>query len=273
MLISLSSLQAKELDNSTNEIQAIIKKGKLVVAMYSKDAPPFYFVDKNNQLTGYDVVLIEGFAHLLGIPVEFNRSSKFLNDTVTMVENHDADLAITKLSMTFKRAMRVLFTEPVVTLHQALLINRLELIKQLNGRPQEEAIQHLTGKLGVVAKSSYVDYAKHFSNMEIVGYDSWDEVTADARQGKITAAMRDDAEVKLILREHPDYALDLMSVMLKDALDPKGIAVSIDNSQLKDLLNFYLKTLDWHVSADLLINNYDTEIKVLKQKIDMQEQQ
>ena len=276
MFFSSPSVQAKEESNniqSFNEVQEIIKRGKLVVAMYSKDAPPFYFVDKNNQLTGFDVVLIEGFAKLLGVSVEYNRSAKFLNDTVTMVENHEVDLAITKLSMTFNRASRVLFADPYITLHQSLLINRLELIKQLNGRPQEEAIQNLSGKLGVVAKSSYVDYAKHFHNMELIAYPTWDEAIKNAREGKITAAFRDDAEVKLILREHPEYALDLMSVILKDAKDPKGIAVSTDHNQLRLLLNFYIKTLDWNITGDQMINNYDKEITILKQKIAMQEQQ
>ncbi len=276
MLFNLPSVQAKEElygNEPANEIQDIIKRGKLVVAMYSKDAPPFYFVDKNNQLTGFDVVLIEGFAKLLGVPVEFDRSANFLDDIITKVQNHDADVAISKLSMTFKRASRVLFTEPNVNLHQALLINRLELTKQLHGRPQEEAIQNLSGKLGVVARSSYIDYAKHFKNMKVVTYISWKLAVEDVREGKITAAFRDDAEIKLVLRDHPEYALDLMSVLLKDAIDPKGIAVAIDHDQLKNLLNFYLKTLDWHVTGDVMINNYDNEMARLKQKIAMQEEQ
>ena len=276
MLFGLPSVQAAEnaiSNESSNVLQDIVKRGKLVVAMYSKDVPPFYYVDKNKQLTGFDVVLIEGFAKLLGVSVEYNRSAKFLDDTVTLVENHDVDLAISKLSLTFNRASRVLFTDPYITLHQSLLINRLELSKQLQGRPQEEVIQNLTGKLGVVAKSSYVDYAKHFHNMEVVSYGSWAEAIKDAREGKITAAFRDDAEVKLIAREHPEYALDLMSVILKDAKDPKGIAVSIDHNQLRLLLNFYIKTLDWNITADQMVNNYDKEINKLKQKIAMQEQQ
>jgi len=75
------------------------------------------------------------------------------------------------------------------------------------------------------------------------------------------------------LREHPEYALDLMSVILKDAKDPKGIAVSTDHNQLRLLLNFYIKTLDWNITGDQMINNYDKEITILKQKIAMQEQQ
>ncbi|MEI6146762.1 MAG: transporter substrate-binding domain-containing protein [Methylococcales bacterium] len=276
MLFGLTSVQATEnaiSNESSNVVQDIVKRGKLVVAMYSKDAPPFYYVNKDNQLTGFDVVLIEGFAKLLGVPVEFNRSAKFLDDTVTMVQNHEVDLAITKLSMTFNRASRVFFSDPYITLHQSLLINRLELTKQMQGRPQEEVIQNLSGKLGVVAKSSYADYAKHFKNMEVVPYSAWGDAIKDAREGKITAVFRDDAEIKLIAHDRPEYALDLMSVILKDAKDPKGIAVSKDHNQLRLLINLYIKSLDWKITADQMINNYDKEINKLKQKIAMQEQQ
>ncbi|MGZ4977206.1 MAG: substrate-binding periplasmic protein [Methylobacter sp.] len=250
-----------------NEIQAIIKRGKLIVAMYGQDTPPFYYTDKNNELTGIDVVLIKGFADLLGVDVEFDRSAKFLDDVVEKVEKHQADLAICKLSMTFGRAQRVLFAEPYANLHQSLLVNRLELSRQLKGRSQEETIQNLTGKIGVVAKSSYVGYAKHFKNMEVVQYPTWDEVIDHVLHGDITAAFRDDAEVKMILRDRPDTALHLLSVVLKDADDPKGIALSFDHRNLKDLVNFYLKSLDLNLSADKIINDYDNVIKIIQIKI------
>jgi len=235
--------------------------------MYSQDVPPFYYVDKNHVLTGLDIVLIKGFADLLGVTVEYDRSAKFLDDVVDKVEKHEADMAICKLSLTFDRAKRVLFSTPYINLHQSLLINRLELSKQLNGRPQEQAIQNLTGKIGVVAKSSYVGYAKYFKNMEIVPYPTWNEVLNDVLAGRITAAFRDEAEVKLIVRDRPDIALKLLSVVLKDADDPKGIAVSFDHRELKDLLNFYLTSLDLNLSADKIINDYDNLIGTIENKI------
>ncbi|MDO9270194.1 MAG: transporter substrate-binding domain-containing protein [Methylobacter sp.] len=250
-----------------NEIQTIVNRGKLIVAMYSQDTPPFYYMDENKVLTGVDVVLIKGFADLLGVTVEFDRSAKFLDDVVDKVEKHEVDLAICKLSVTFNRVKRVLFSEPYINLHQSLLINRLELAKQLQGRPQEAVIQHLTGKIGVVAKSSYTGFAAHFSEMEMVEYPSWDQVVDDARTGKITAAFRDEAEVKMILRDRPDMALSLLSVMLKDADDPKAIAMSLDHRNLQDLMNFYLKSLNMDLTADKIINDYDNVIKNIESKI------
>lgn len=267
LLNSAVSANEQPSSKAPTSIQAIVNRGKLVVAMYSQDVPPFYYVDKNHVLTGLDIVLIKGFADLLGVTVEYDRSAKFLDDVVDKVEKHEADMAICKLSLTFDRAKRVLFSTPYINLHQSLLINRLELSKQLNGRPQEQAIQNLTGKIGVVAKSSYVGYAKYFKNMEIVPYPTWNEVLNDVLAGRITAAFRDEAEVKLIVRDRPDIALKLLSVVLKDADDPKGIAVSFDHRELKDLLNFYLTSLDLNLSADKIINDYDNLIGTIENKI------
>lgn len=266
MSASAAADEKKHLESPTS-IQAIVNRGKLVVAMYSQDVPPFYYVDKNNQLTGLDIVLIKGFANLLGVSVEFDRNAQFIDDVIDKVEKHEADMAICKLSLTFNRAKRVLFSNPYINLHQSLLVNRLELSKQLKGRPQEEVIQNLTGKIGVIAKSSYAGYAKYFKNMEIVMYPSWNGVLDDLLAGQLTAAFRDEAEVKLVVKERPDVALKLLSVVLKDTYDPKGIAVSFDHQELKELLNFYLTSLDLNLNADRVVNDYDNLIGMIENKI------
>lgn len=260
--------------DQTNEIDAIIKRGKLVVAMYSEDTPPFYYVDKHKtstgvhvSLTGIDVALIKGFAALLGVPVEFDRDAKFLDDVIDKVEKHQADLAICKLSVTFSRVKRVLFTHPYIRLHQGLLINRLRLAQQLNGRSREETVQNLTGKIGVVAKSSYVKYARQqFKHAEVVEYPTWNEVVDAVLKGKIVGAYRDEAEIKMIVRDRPDTALQLLSVVLKDAEDPKGIAVSYDHRNLNELLNFYVDSLNLNLTADKVLKDYDGVIKSIENK-------
>ncbi len=251
---------------STNEIEAIVKKGKLVVAMYTEETPPFYYMDKNNVLVGVDVALIKGFANLLGVTLEFDRSAKFLDDVIDKVENHEVDLAISKLSVTFPRVRRVLFS-PYIKLHQSLLINRLRLAQQLDGRTKEETIQNLKGQIGVVAKSSYVKYAKsQLIGMEIVEYPTWHEAVNDALSGKIVGVFRDESEIKMILRDRPDTALQVLSVVLKDAFDPKGIAIAFDHRNLKDLLDFYIDSLNLNLTADKVLNNYDDVIKSIEQK-------
>jgi ABC-type amino acid transport substrate-binding protein len=265
--IACNAAETTEKTAPSNAIQKILKKGKLVVAMYEKDAPPFYYVDAKNNLTGIDVVLINGFAELLGVSVEFDRSAKFIDDVITKVENHEADLGISKLSQTFKRSESVLFSNPYIELHQSLLVNRLHLSNQLRGRPKPEVIQHLEGKLGVLAKSSYVGYSKYFSKMELTQYQKWDDAVSDVVSGKITAAFRDEAEVKLALKNNPEIALQLLTVILNDAKDLKGIVVAFENRELKDIIDYYLNSLDMKLTADSLINDYDKTIDTIQNKI------
>ena len=250
--------------NYSPEIQKIVDRGKLVVAMYSKDTPPFYYMDDQSELAGVDVELIKGFGRLLGVDVEFDRSARSFNEVVDKVANREADLAICKLSITFSRAQRVLFTEPYIVLRQGLLINRLLLASQLKGRSREETVQSLKGKIGVIGNSSYVGYAKRrFKDMEIVEYPSWGKVVEAVVAGEIVAAYRDEAEIKKIIRDHPDSAVKLLTVVLKDAKDPKGIAVSWDSPNLKALLEFYVRSMGLELTASNVLYEYENLIDLI----------
>jgi polar amino acid transport system substrate-binding protein len=251
--------------NMSPDIQAIIDRGKLVVAMYHKDSPPFYYVDKKGNLSGVDVELIEGFGRLLGVGVEFVRTPSSFDAVVDMIANKEADLAICKLSITFLRAGRVLFTHPYIELHQGLLINRLLLAKQLRGRVKEEALRSLTGKVGVIANSSYVGYAKrNFGDMEMVEFPSWKRVVQAVTSGEIIAGYRDEAEIKKIIRDEPNSAVKLLTATLLDAKDPKGIAVSADSTHLRELLEFYLKSLNLNLTADKVLYEYTSVISTIR---------
>ena len=233
--------------------------------MYHKDSPPFYYVNEEKQLTGVDVEMIKGFARLLNVDVEFDRTPKSFNAVVDMIANEEADVAICKLSITFNRLRRVLYTKPYIEMHQALLVNHLLLAKQLEGGVREEVLRSLSGKIGVIGKSSYVKYAKrNFSNMDIVEYQSWNDVVDAVKTGKVVAAYRDEAEIKKIIRDNPDSALNLLTVTLKDAADPKGIAVSKNSAHLKELLEFYIDSLNLNLTANKVLYDYDSIIKNIK---------
>ena len=258
-----NTLQSKQ----SETIKSIVNRGKLRVAMYSRDSWPFYFIDEDKELKGIDVALIKGFAKLLGVEVEFDRTAKFLDDIAIKVKNHEADVGISKLSLTFDRAINVAVTEPYIDLNQALLINRLLLAKQVQNQDSEHAIKNLQGTLGVLKKSSYVGYSKYFKNMTLVEYDVWDDALKDVNDGKITAVFRDEAEIKIFLHKNPESALKLMSVEIQDAFDPKGAVVSLDNPQLKDLLNFYFSMLHLKLTPEKAISNYDLTVAEIENKI------
>lgn len=106
------------------DVQRILDRGKLVVALLDQDNPPFFRADAADQLTGLDIDLARAIADQLGVEVEFNRSAKTFDSVIKTVYNAQADLAISKLSRTLSRAKSIRFSSPYLKMRQGLLVNR-----------------------------------------------------------------------------------------------------------------------------------------------------
>ncbi|WMN58684.1 transporter substrate-binding domain-containing protein [Pseudoalteromonas xiamenensis] len=256
LCLSFFMLAAQAKNTLQNSIEPILQRGELRIAMYQHDTPPFYFT-QDNTLTGLDVELMQGFANHLGIPARFLRQARTLNEAIQMVEEGKADIAICKLSITFNRAQKVLFTKPYIRLRKALLINRVLLQKQQGKRSKYEAIQTLEGKLAVIGNSSYEDYAKQrFVHMEIVPYPTWQDAVNAVRQQQVVAAFRDEVEIKKVIVDNNNDAVNVMTVVLDNDFDNKGIAVSREAGYLKYLLELYMDNLNLELTANRVLFDY-----------------
>ncbi len=265
LLISSTSLRAGDFPT---DIQKIIDKKKIVIAMYEKDQSPFFMTSKSGELVGFDVDLAKGIANELGVEVVFNRSAKSFNETVQLVIDKKADIVISKLSRTLSRSKKVLFTKPYIILRKGLLVNRLKLAQSKKGVSTFEFIKNFTGNIGVIADSSYVGFAKKmFPNAKIVEFSQWEDITDAVISGKVTAGFRDELEIKKIIKSASDQVIKLQSIVFKDTKDPIAIAVSYDARHLRFWLNQYLDTLSEDMTADRLLEKfkkYDTK-PVIKQ--------
>lgn len=251
------------------DIKRILDRGKLIVAMYSEDTPPFYMADKNGNLTGFDVHLIRGFAGQLGVTVEFRRNNKTFEDIIGAVTRRDVDVAISKLSMTFPRAARLLFSDPYMKVWQSLLINRLGLARLQKGNRLSvtEILQNLRSPIGVIGESSYVTYAsEQFRTAPLKTYPTWEKTIAALDSGEILAAYWDEIATKTVINDKPERALNFLTVILKDAIDPKGIAVPWDSRHLASLINNYLSSLNLEMTANKLLNDYERIIHLIDAK-------
>jgi polar amino acid transport system substrate-binding protein len=240
------------------DIQRIKSRGVLIVALHSVDQPPFFFVNKKNELTGLDIEISKGIADGLGVKLKFNRNAKSFNDLIDIVDRGEADIAVSKLSRTLSRAQIIAFSTPYITFRQALILNRLELAKKA---PSNEDIvpfiKDFTGKIGVIANSSYVNYAKkNFSRATIVELPTWDDIINAVFKGEILAGYRDEMEIKKIIKGRSDASLKVKSVIIKDVTDPISIAVSRKDTQLLTWINLHLESLNLNLDAEKLLNKY-----------------
>jgi len=244
--------------NIAPDIEKILKKRKITVAMHCEDTPPFFMRSKRGFFYGFDVELAQDIARRMGVELEFNRSASSFDEVVELIVRRKADVAISMLSRTLSRAKLVSFTDSYIVLHRALLINRIILAKQKMEYEGLLRILNNSGiKIGVIEGTSYVDFAKQdFPKALILLYKDWSSVIKDVLEGKITAVFYDDLEIKEFNRKNPDSALYLQTVIMKDKKDPLSLAVHWEDAHLLSWLNLYLQTIREDGTYDRLFKKY-----------------
>ena len=239
------------------DIQRILDRGKIIVSVLDRDNPPFFMVDGNNELDGSDIRIAREIGQALGVDVEFRRSATTFNEVVDDVYQHNADIAVSKISRTLNRAKQNRFSTPYINLRQGLLLNRLQLAQDSHGEDMTAMVRSLKGKIGVIEDSSYARFAaQNFPQATVVSYPDWASVVEAVTTGEILGAYRDELEVKKIVLTRPDVALQLQTISLTDTKDSLSVVLPWDSEHLLSFVNQYLETADLVDTTDRLLETY-----------------
>ncbi|MBQ1833147.1 MAG: amino acid ABC transporter substrate-binding protein [Treponema sp.] len=256
LLVLSSSAWSQNSVSNTGDMEGILKRGELRVAITAVDQPPFYFVDRNGKLAGYDIDIANKMAEELGVKLVISRDAPSFNDLVTLVASGKVDLAVSKLSKTLSRTKTVKFSVPYMTFRQGLLFNRLQLAKVTSEGQVNNYIRNYKGTIGVIANSSYANYAKtNFPHAVIKEYQTWDDAVQALVNGDVLSVYRDELEIKKVLASIPQSAIAFKPVYFTDLTDPIAVAVKSDNSQLLYWVNFFLENQK-KMTADELLTTY-----------------
>lgn len=257
---TVKKLTEKELSLLPPDIRRIKERGSLTVAMYWQDRPPFFYIDDQGQLDGIDVALARDIARWLEVEVVFDRQSRSFDEVVDRVASGQADIAISKLSVTLSRAQRVRFTQPYVVFHQALLVNRLAMASLEAKHPNREPLELIINsaqKIGVRKGTSYVEYGGIlFPNAEITTFTQLEELIEAVQEGKVPAAFYDEFELKNAVDKNPKLSIYTKLFVIKDRVDPIAMAVAPADGQLQAWVNVYLDLLRRDLLIDQLLNKY-----------------
>ncbi len=198
------------------EIARIIARGELIVAVMSRDTVPFVY-EVNGKLVGVDIELAQQVSDELKVPIRFDRSAKTYDEVVELVAMGRADLGVSKLARTLKRAKYVLFSDPYMRLEHSLLINRLAFASIARDQSVAQAVRNFNGKISVLAGSAWEEFARrNFVKATIVPYPTWATAVEAVKKGEVVAAYRDAIEVRTIMQSDPTLALTLRTVSFSD---------------------------------------------------------
>ena len=267
LLLAFSAVVYAQLPTSTvplaPDIAAIKKKNVLIVSMTKKDVPPFFSGDAEN-IRGLDVEIARRIGVLLGVPVEFRRDAESFAEVVEQVRDGRADLAVSKLSITGPRLLTVQFSEPYIRLKQAMIINRLWLSQNSQGREVYEVLRTFNGKISFIKNSSYDTFARtNFPKAVYLPEESWDTIVNNVTNGKIAAGYRDEFEIKKISFEKPEAAITTKTVTISDSIDNIAVAVNNNSVQLLSVVNYVIRNEYSNIDTKKLMDRYKAEKKTL----------
>jgi len=215
------------------DIARIVLRGELIVALRNKDTPPFVY-EKNGVFSGVDINLVKQVAQELKVPIRFDRSATTYDAVAQRVASGQADLGVSKLARTLKRAQSVLFSTPYMHLGHALLINRLAFAKVSGEKSVSQTVRSFTGTIGVLEGSAWEEFAsRNFTKATLVPFATWAQAVDAVKKGVVVAAYRDAIEVRSVMRSDPTLALNLRTVTFSDLASVLCVVVGPNDAVLK----------------------------------------
>ena len=265
LFLIVSSIAYAQLPTSTiplpPDIATIKKRNVLIVSMTKKDVPPFFSGDAEN-IRGLDVEIAKRIGVLVGVPVEFRRDAESFAEVVEQVRDGRADIAVSKLSITGPRLLTVRFSDPYIKLKQAMIINRLWLSQNSQGKEVYEVLRNFNGKISFVKNSSYDTFARtNFPKAIYTPEDSWDTIINNVTSGAIAAGYRDEFEIKKISFEKPEAAITTKTVTISDSIDNIAVAVNVNSTQLLSIVNYVIRSEYNNIDTKKLMDRYKAEKK------------
>ncbi|MCX5516003.1 hypothetical protein C3941_04785 [Kaistia algarum] len=263
-ILALVPVLAVSSTAAASGIERIRQKGVLTVAMFAEDVPPFFYANAEGALVGIDPMLAGGIAAKLGVRVVFDRSATTFDGVIDEVVTGRADIAVSLLSNTLERAMRVSFSRSYVSVRQFLLINRLELGQLVAGArgakagaPVPRLLDDPVSHIGVIGGTSYVGFLKEdFPTAQAVEFDSWDPMLAAVKSGRLVALLYDEIEIGNWRLADPAGSLELRPYHLVGHPDPIAIAVQQGDVDLKAWVDLYLDKMEANGQLATLLKTY-----------------
>jgi ABC-type amino acid transport substrate-binding protein len=238
------------------DLQSIIDSGLLRVAVTRFDLPSFHSLRPDGTLSGAEVEMARQIGRAMGIKVEFIKDADSFDAVVDLVAGGRADIGISKLSQTYNRLQRVRFSEPYLTLRHALLFKRAAIARGANGQSPAVVLQGFHGKLGVIAGSAYVDFAKaNFPEADVMEARTWQDAIASLLAGEVDAIYRDEFEIRRIVKNSPALNVQFGTAAIVDQNALLSIAICDTCSKLQELINFHLGQTKNNITLKTLLDS------------------
>lgn len=254
MLALTSALPCYGNDLRPPDIRRIKERGKLIVAQYGGVQPGFFAYDDcreypgqlscehgGHRIVGCDIFLATELARQLGVGLELNRTARDYDTVCRIVASGKADVGISMLSVTLRRAQYLRFSSPYTMVRTGILVDRLY-VSQAKNKNVLGLFDKSHIKIGVRGSCAYVDFVKEaFPKAQIVVFQDFEPMIRGVLNVEINAMYEDEFHIMDRLRRDPKLAVRLRFIPVPTIKVPTAIAVPPDSPNLLAFINLFLE--------------------------------
>ncbi len=226
------------------DLAAIMERGTLAVAQIDGSLPPVFQVGENGELSGFEIALAEAMAKDLGVTLDIRRTAESYDAVVAQVAAGEADLGISFISYTARRAKHVLFSRPYATQNETVLINRVRGLKFREQCPGEGELARAglgADMLGVQANSTFAaELRNRLPDLKVRAFDESEQLLRAVRDGEIALSLQGELSARWFLSTNPAARIRLRYCTLEGLRDRIAIAVPPGRFELLAWVNAFL---------------------------------
>lgn len=208
--------------------------GKTLVVGTNATFPPMQFVDKDKNITGYEMDLVRAVAKEAGYDISIKNAE--FDGLISDVANGNCDLVAACMTITPERQKAVLFSDPVYSLRQACVVPSGSAIATMD----DLAGKKVGAQLGTTG--SFV-VKKQAPNAQLRNYDDVGLAFQDMKNGNIDAVVCDDPVAAYYANHDADYANTLKLAFLTEEGENIGFAFRKADAELVQQFNEALARL------------------------------
>jgi Na+/H+-dicarboxylate symporter/ABC-type amino acid transport substrate-binding protein len=229
--MDIEKADSKEVIIVKNDLESIVKRGKLRVG-YNHENVPFSYHNENGDLVGFDVELMHEISRELGVEPEF---IQWTYETLFEdLELNKFDVAIGGLIVSAERLTKANFSEPYIVITTAVVVEDHRRHKLKTWRSIDDK---LNIRLGVVGERRAKNVKRSLPNTDIVLLDTYREFFTEnpKRVGGLVISAEAGSAWTII---YPSYSVVVPEPHIKAH---SGLAMPLGDSDFSDFVDDWLE--------------------------------
>lgn len=248
------------------DLDQIKRDHKLI--MLTENNSTSYFIYKGQPM-GYEYEMVDSFAHSIGAQLQVV-VVKNIDNTLTMLDQGEGDIAADNLTITNTRLKEVEFTNPLFETKQVLVQRKPDDWQKLSKDELDKllvrnALQLADKQVYVRKGSSFYERLKDLSNeiggkiniVEMPGSEATEELIADVAKGKIDYTVADENIAAIIASTY-----DNLDIKMPISFPQKiSWAVRRNSPELLNSLNEWLRKIKRKQFSQVVYDRYFSDKK------------